>query len=217
MSDTNEKIKGNRTDYGKHSLSEGDVGADPITQFNAWLHEAMDAGELEANAFTLCTTAANGVPSARIVLLRDVDVEGFYFYTNYNSQKGREIAASQGVCINFFWPKLERQVRVVGDCAQVSAARSDAYFAARPRGTQIGCWASEQSNELDGREALETRLAHFTEKFEGQPVPRPEHWGGYVIQPREIEFWQGRPSRLHDRLRYEKDAAGGWSLKRLAP
>lgn len=205
-----------RKDYSQHSLAIEEVASDPVQQFERWFDEARQAEVMEVNAMVLSTLKANGRLASRVVLLKGVEEGAFLFYTNYDSDKGEEMAANDVVALNFFWPELERQVRIEGHVEKVSAGNSDAYFASRPRGSQIGAWASPQSDEIPDREALEKRQAEVEARFEGQEVTRPPHWGGYAVTPDLIEFWQGRPSRLHDRIRFEK-GTDGWQLKRLAP
>jgi pyridoxamine 5'-phosphate oxidase len=206
-----------RKEYIRESLDVQDTLESPIAQFQKWFNEARQAEVLEPNAMTLSTVTPQGRPDARIVLIKDVDEEGFSFYTNYASRKGQDLEQHPYAALTFFWPELERQVRIEGDVEKVAAGSSDAYFNSRPRGSQIGAWTSPQSREIPNRGMLEIRQRDFEERFEGQDVPRPEHWGGYVVKPSRIEFWQGRASRLHDRIVYEKNQAGQWERKRLAP
>lgn len=208
-------IKDYRTDYGKQELNRKDLPENPIQLFNAWLQEAMDTIEKDANAFTLSTVDANDFPSTRILLLKEVSDNGFVFYTNYNSQKGRQMQLNSKVALNFFWPSLERQVRVQGLVKKVSDVVSDSYFQSRPYKSQIGAWASEQSSSLESRACLEEQFHHFSKKYP-QKVPRPQHWGGYIVKPKNIEFWQGRASRLHDRFTFTLHQ-GKWKVHRLFP
>ncbi|MBL8843780.1 MAG: pyridoxamine 5'-phosphate oxidase [Planctomycetes bacterium] len=206
-------------DYRGYTLDEGDLPADPQELFRAWWRAAEAAGEPEAAAMTLATLAADGAPSARIVYLRGVDARGFLFFSNFDSRKGREVAADPRASLVFLWPRLHRQVRVEGTIARASDAESDGYFAGRPRGSQIGAWASPQSQPLRDRAELEARVREIEARFPGQ-VPRPPFWGGYRLAPLALEFWQGRESRLHDRLRYARTSgapAADWSITRLAP
>ncbi len=193
--------------------------ANPLRQFDAWLQEALAAKADEPTAMTVSTCDLQGKPSARVVLLKELSAEGFVFYTNYQSRKGQQLAQNPYAAITFFWPVLERQVRIEGVVKQVSGEISDAYFQSRPKGSQIGAWASPQSQEINGREVLETLEQEMQQKFIADEVlPRPAHWGGYVVIPERLEFWQGRPNRLHDRLEYVKDQNGtDWKIKRLAP
>lgn len=204
-----------RRAYDHTDLREDTVAADPIEQLERWLQEAHDAGVLEANAMSL-STVANGQPSARVVLLRGLSARGLVFFTSYFSRKGRELAENPRAAVLFYWPELSRQVRVEGDVDVLPEEESDAYFASRPRGHQIGAWASEQSEPVEGREILDQRAQDYSERFEGEDVPRPHSWGGYLIRPRRFEFWQGRPNRIHDRLEFER-TGGGWEMRRLQP
>lgn len=187
---------------------------DPIVQFEAWYADAREAGLYEPEAMVVATTA----PAARVVLMRGVDARGFRFYTNYDSAKAREIAADPRVSLTFAWLPSHRSVRVTGTAAKLDAAESDAYFASRPRGSRIGAWASPQSEVIPDRAALDARVREIEQRFEGtEEIPRPPGWGGFLVTPETLEFWQGRPSRLHDRLRYRRDDGGAWVVERLAP
>jgi pyridoxamine 5'-phosphate oxidase len=204
-----------RQQYMRAGLVEKDAAADPFTQFDRWFHDALQAELPLPNAMTLATASAAGRPSARAVLLKGVDASGFVFYTNYASRKARELAANPHAALVFVWTQLERQVRIEGAIEKVSAEESDAYFDSRPLGSRLGAWASPQSMVLPGRLALATKVAAIVLRY-GKHPPRPPHWGGYRVLPEAIEFWQGRRSRLHDRLLYTKQA-GGWKIERLAP
>ena len=204
-----------RTDYKLASLDEGDVSASPFTQFDKWFGEAMSAELPEPNAMTLATCDASGRPSARVVLIKGVDERGLVFFTNYQSRKGQDLAVNNRAALLFFWPELERQIRIEGRVETVSAADSDAYYQSRPVLSRIGAWASPQSQILDSRTALEARFAAFSAEHGDNP-PRPAHWGGYRVVPSFFEFWQGRRSRLHDRICYRL-VDGKWKLERLAP
>lgn len=214
----NQEIADIRINYSKKSLSETDVAANPISQFNHWWQEAMESQLSEVNAMTLATADANGIPDARIVLLKGVSDKGFVFFTNYQSRKGKELEENPNACLVFFWKELERQVRVTGTVSKVSAAESDQYFYSRPAGSQIGAIASPQSTVIPSRAFLDQQTQQITDHLAaGQKIIRPEHWGGYLVTPTAIEFWQGRPSRLHDRLRYTAQNGGQWKIERLAP
>jgi pyridoxamine 5'-phosphate oxidase len=204
-------------DNAQNSLREQDVDPDPIRQFVRWFDEATASDVSEPNAMTLATATADGRPSARVVLLRGIDERGFAFFTNYQSRKGRELDANPRAALVFFWRELERQVRVEGRVERVSAGESDEYFHGRPVGSRIGAWASPQSEVIASRDVLEKRCRDFTSEFADDAIPRPANWGGYRVVPDTIEFWLGRPSRLHDRLRYRRNNTGAWLIERLAP
>jgi pyridoxamine 5'-phosphate oxidase len=205
-----------RRDYRARALSEAEVHADPIAQFRQWLDEAVQAELLDATAMTLATVTRDGAPSARVVLLKDVTADGFTFFTNYESAKAADLAANPRACLVCFWAELDRQVRIAGTAARADASVSDAYFASRPLDSQQGAWASPQSQVIPDRAALESRLGDVAARYGAGPMPRPPFWGGYVVAPHTIEFWQGRPNRLHDRLRYMREG-DRWVVERLAP
>ncbi|WP_412023137.1 pyridoxamine 5'-phosphate oxidase [Burkholderia cepacia] len=207
-----------RINYSRASLDEADAAPDPFAQFDRWFKEALAAKLPEPNTMTLATVGDDGRPSARIVLIKGVDERGFVFFTNYESRKGRDLAAHPQAALLFYWIELERQVRIEGRIEKTSAEESDRYFASRPLGSRIGAWASEQSAVIDSRATLEAREKAVSERY-GDAPPRPPHWGGYRLVPDAIEFWQGRPSRLHDRLLYTRDAnaSPGWTISRLSP
>jgi pyridoxamine 5'-phosphate oxidase len=203
--------------YNSESIDEKTVDRDPLMLFQRWLDEAMAAGIHLAEAMTLATATAEGKPSARLVLLKGADKRGFVFYTNYNSMKARELDSNPQAALVFYWPQLERQVRVEGEVERTGTNESDAYFKTRPRESQIGALASPQSEVIASRETLQQKADELEKLYEGREVGRPAHWGGYRLLPQRIEFWKGRPGRLHDRIVYERQVDGSWSIKRLAP
>lgn len=205
-----------RQNYTRAGLSEADADCNPMKQFRRWFEDAVAAQLLEPNAMTLATVTPEGKASARIVLLKNLDERGFIFYTNYDSNKGRQLSQNSHAALVFWWSELERQVRIEGMVEKVSPKESDAYFQSRPVGSRLGAWVSKQSQVIESREVLEQHLEALKEKFANQPIPRPPHWGGFRVIPTAIEFWQGRPSRLHDRLRYRLEN-GSWIRERLSP
>lgn len=206
-----------RKDYKMQSLSEADVAATPKEQFDRWWSDAMKSDILEVNAMTLATVNKEGEPSARIVLLKGYDERGFVFFTNYNSAKGSELAHNSNACLVFFWKELERQVRITGVAEKISNEESIAYFNSRPDGSKIGAWASPQSLAVAGKAWLKETFDYYVERFKHGEIPKPPHWGGYRVKPVKIEFWQGRPSRMHDRILYTKQPDSNWKIERLAP
>ena len=207
-----------RREYARSRLDEGDLAPDPFGMFAIWFAQAVETAVPEPNAMALATVGANGAPSVRIVLLKAVDSRGFVFFTDFRSRKGTELAANPMAALVFYWHELERQVRVVGSASRIPEAESDAYYHTRPLGSRFGAWASEQSTVLSSRAVLEARLAAVEARHPGGDVPRPPHWGGFRISPVEVEFWQGRESRLHDRLRYRRDTLEApWRVERLSP
>ncbi len=206
-----------RREYETQGLRRADLLPDPIEQFSLWFSAAAEAGLPDVNALALATATAEGRPSARVVLLKGFDQRGFVFFTNFRSQKGRELEANPQAAFAIYWVQLERQIRVSGRVEKTTREESAAYFHARPRGSQLGAWVSRQSEVIDARRILEGRLAEMTERYQGRGIELPPHWGGYRIVPNEVEFWQGRASRLHDRFRYTRSGDAGWTLERLAP
>jgi len=205
-----------RRDFAGKPLDDQSIKENPFEQFEIWFEEAVNAQILDPNAMSITTVDSSGQPSTRIVYLRGINDKGFIFYTNYKSDKGQDLENNNKIALNFFFGELERQIRVEGIVAKVSNQESDAYFAKRPRESQIGAWASNQSSTIKNRAELEERVLKFTSKFNNVEIPRPEHWGGYVVTPQKIEFWQGRPNRLHDRIVFEKNE-DKWSIKRVSP
>jgi len=206
-----------RKDYKQKSLLEADVEKTPVQQFEKWWNDATHSNIEEINAMTLATSSATGLPAARIVLLKAFDVHGFVFFTNYESFKGIQLDENPRACLVFFWAALERQVRITGLVEKVSAAESDEYFNSRPASSRIGAWASPQSQVISSREWLQENEKKYTDEFTSAKIERPAHWGGYRVKPVTAEFWQGRPSRLHDRIQYSLQETGGWLIERLAP
>jgi pyridoxamine 5'-phosphate oxidase len=206
-----------RREYASARLDEADVSHDPFVQFARWFAEAQEAELAEPNAMSLATATADGAPSVRIVLLKGFDERGFVFFTDYRSRKGRELEENPRAALAFYWGELERQVRITGSVARTSAEESRAYFATRPLGSRLGAWTSHQSQVIPSRQALEEQLSEIERRFPDGGVPLPDHWGGYRLRPETLEFWQGRPSRLHDRIRYVRQADGAWHRERLSP
>ena len=214
----NEKLRQMRENYKRTRLERSVIDPDPMWQFGQWFEEAVAAGLRESNAMTLATADEAGRPSARVVLLKGIEEGGFTFFTNYNSRKGDQLLANPYAALVFFWHELERQVRIEGKVERLPEAISTEYFQSRPRGSQIGAWASPQSQPVPDRHYIEEKVDHYTKKFESENVlPRPPHWGGYVLIPDRVEFWQGRENRLHDRFEYHRNEMGGWQVLRLAP
>lgn len=205
-----------RKSYTRGGLVESEVAADPVAQFAIWFEQARSAGNVEPNAMALATVSANGVPDCRMVLLKGF-TDGFVFYTNYESRKGRELEANPNAALLFYWPELERQVRISGIAERLSHEDNQRYFASRPLGHQLGAWASRQSSVVVGREALQQNLAAAEQRWGAGPAPLPPYWGGYRVRPASFEFWQGRANRLHDRLEYVLNSDGTWVLRRLSP
>ena len=210
-------LAGLRREYETQGLRRADLHHDPIEQFATWFSTAVNSALPDANAISLATATPDGKPSARVVLLKGFDQRGFVFFTNYESDKGRELAGNPQAAFVVYWVQLERQIRVAGRVEKTSRQDSETYFHARPRGSQLGAWVSHQSEVIDARRILEGRLAEITERFAGREVELPPHWGGYRIVPATMEFWQGRANRLHDRFRYTREKDDSWTLERLAP
>ena len=213
-----EDLSNYRKSYEKSELLETNLPEDPITLFKKWFHEVEDFGGVEeVNAMTISTIGLDGFPKARVVLLKQFTFEGFIFYTNYNSEKGKAIANNPNVCLSFFWHSMERQIIIKGIAKKVAENLSDGYFESRPDGSKLGAIVSNQSEVISSREVLDEKLKQLEADFEGKEILRPKHWGGYLIEPQEIEFWQGRPNRLHDRIRYKLEKDFSWKVERLAP
>lgn len=206
-----------RREYTKSGLRRADLHADPLVQFQLWFEQALNAQLIEPSAMTLATADAQGRPSARIVLLKAVDPRGFVFFTNYESRKGKELAENPNAALVCYWAELEREVLVAGSVTKVSREESAEYFCRRPRGSQLGAWVSKQSSIVESREFLEQRLQEVEAQFQNRDVELPPYWGGYVLNPTRIEFWQGRPNRLHDRFQYSREVDGSWRIDRLSP
>ena len=207
-----------RKSYEKNELLETNVPEDPINLFNQWFHETEEYGGVEeVNAMTVATIGKDGFPKSRVVLLKKFNEEGFIFYTNYNSEKGKAMAENSNICLSFFWAGLEQQIIIKGIAEKLPENLSDGYFDSRPDGSKLGAWASNQSKVVSSREELDENLSSFEKKFKENEIPRPKHWGGYLVKPISIEFWQGRPNRMHDRIRYSLEKNFSWKLERLAP
>lgn len=206
-----------RQNYTRSGLSETEIEPNPVTQFSLWFQQAIETQLPEPNAMTIATVAGNGQPSARVVLLKHFDARGFVFYTNYDSLKGKQLTENPQVALVFWWAELERQVRIEGKVTKVSDSESNEYFHSRPKGSQIGAWVSNQSQVIESREILDKKLANLEAQYQEQDIPRPPHWGGFRVIPNLIEFWQGRPNRLHDRLCYYWKEENSWEIKRLSP
>ena len=213
----NSSITDLRKEYSTKVLLETDIAGDPINQFSHWWNQAIETKIDEANAMTLATASIDGVPSARIVLLKSFDERGFIFFTNYNSFKGMQLQENPKACLVFFWKELERQVRIIGLVNKISDQENNEYFGSRPLGSRIGAWTSPQSQVITDRGWLDNRYLQIAEQFREKNIERPGHWGGYIVKPVVMEFWQGRPSRLHDRIQYSLEENGSWKIERLAP
>ena len=210
-------IAGLRFDYSAQGLRRADLDPDPIRQFTLWFTDAANAGIRDANAMSLATATPEGEPSVRIVLLKGFDERGFVFFTNYSSEKGKRLEANPRAALALYWVQLERQIRIAGSVERTSREDSERYFHSRPPASQLSAWASRQSEVVDSRQILDARLAKMTERYAGDEIPLPPHWGGYCVKPETIEFWQGRQNRLHDRFRYTRQTKGDWLIERLAP
>jgi pyridoxamine 5'-phosphate oxidase len=216
MSDNN-PIAAMRKVYQLKSLEEKDINIDPVKQFETWWQEVIKAGAEEPNAMTLATCSASGKPSARIVLLKGLSEKGFVFFTNYESRKAHEIKENSFVALVFFWKELERQIRIEGKVKKVGGEESDKYFSERPRESQLGAWSSPQSSVINNAEFLQENMKKYYDQYHEKKIPRPDFWGGYIVEPTVIEFWQGKPGRLHDRLQYSLTENNSWIIQRLAP
>lgn len=216
MLKNNIDIQNLRRSYSLKEMSKNSVSHDPFEQFSVWMEEAINSKLIEPNAMALATAQKNGLPSVRMVLLRGFDDNGFVFYTNYESAKANDLEENPIAALLFFWPELERQIRITGDVEKITREESEKYFASRPRGHQLGAWASKQSTVIENRKLLENQFKEAEKRFENRIIPLPSYWGGYRVIPHEFEFWQGRESRLHDRIFYELES-GRWKIKRLSP
>jgi pyridoxamine 5'-phosphate oxidase len=212
-----EKIAEIRKEYSHKTLTESEIESDAVKQFNIWWQDALEAKITDVNAMTLATASSDGVPSARTVLLKGFSEKGFVFFTNYNSFKGQQLVENPKACLVFFWKELERQIRITGIVEKTSSEENDAYFQSRPKASQVGAIASPQSQVVESRQWLDDRYEHLAEQFKETTINRPVHWGGYIVRPVIIEFWQGRPGRLHDRIQYTLLEDGSWKIERLAP
>jgi pyridoxamine 5'-phosphate oxidase len=217
MMETPRDPAASRYEHVTHGLRRSDLDPDPIKQFSNWFTAAIEAGIRDVNAMSLATASPDTKPSVRIVLLKGFDKDGFIFFTNYESEKGKQLEENPYAAMAFYWIELDRQIRISGKAEKTSREESQTYFHSRPLGSQLSAWASRQSEVLDGRRVLDARMAEMTERFGDKPIPLPPHWGGYCVKPELIEFWQGRPNRLHDRFRYTQKADGSWLIERLAP
>jgi pyridoxamine 5'-phosphate oxidase len=217
MMETPRDPTASRYEHAAHGLRRSDLDPDPIKQFSNWFTAAIEAGIRDVNAMSLATAGPDAKPSVRVVLLKGFDQDGFIFFTNFESEKGAQLEANPYASISFYWIELDRQIRISGKTEKTSREESQTYFHSRPIGSQLGAWASRQSEVLDGRRVLDARMAEMTERFGDKPIPLPPHWGGYRVKPDTIEFWQGRSNRLHDRFRYIRQVDGNWLLERLAP
>lgn len=217
MKDTPLDPASSRYEHTAEGLRRRDLDPDPIKQFANWFTAAIEAGIRDVNAMSLATATADAKPSVRIVLLKGFDHDGFVFFTNYASEKGKQLDANPNAALGFYWIEIDRQIRISGTVETTPRDESERYFHSRPLGSQLGAWASRQSDVIDGRRVLDARMAKITERYRDKPVPLPPHWGGYRLKPDVIEFWQGRPNRLHDRFRYARQPNGSWRIERLAP
>jgi len=213
----NKNIADIRRDYSLQSLTEKNIDANPIIQFKKWWDETLNSEIIEPNAMTLATASQDGLPSARVVLLKGFGEKGFVFFTNYASYKGQQLAENPKACLVFFWKEIERQVRITGLVSKISAKESDEYFDTRPESSRIGAWVSPQSQVIESREWLDQQFNNLVSKMKSSSIQRPPNWGGFIVNPVMIEFWQGRPSRLHDRIQYSIEEDGSWKIERLAP